>query len=526
MEKMIASLKVVELVVAVLSLVKRMCEINAELTKQLTNLRRKRPKSETLRRLEKQLELPFGQCIPPFQGEKGAERKEKKVASRKGRHPGRAAFPAHLPRIKVPNPVPPNKRICPVCGCEMETVGDSICEILEVIPARVVVLQREDETVACPHDDSIVSAPTPPQLVEKGKLGMGLIVEAVADKFLESQPIERQCARFARMGVDVAPQTLGRSVGVALDLLAPLAKKIEEKTRGPGLLGTDSTGIAVLDTTVKDGIRTGTMTCWTNADWVAFSYSPRGDSESIKAFLGDKFQRRVVQCDGSTVLNFIEKSGGKRPGCWSHARRGLVDAARTGDCLALEGLNIIKELFFVDALSRKAGDTAFQRQARRALLSRPITDKIHSWVETYRPCIPPKSPLGKALRYIHNQWERLLLFLDDGNIELTNNRRERELRRLVLGRKNWLFTWQDLGGHRTAHILSIIATCIAFEVNPRAYLHTVVKLIVEGWPQAQLEQLLPDKIVHMFPHLAVSEDQPNPPPPPAFLSQITPQPSL
>jgi transposase len=92
--------------------------------------------------------------------------------------------------------------------------------------------------------------------------------------------------------------------------------------------------------------------------------------------------------------------------------------------------------------------------------------------------------------------------LDNGNIELTNNRRERELRRLVLGRKNWLFTWGDIGGQRTADILTIIATCIAHDVEPRAYLHLVVKLILEGWPNVKLRELLPDRIVLEHPELA------------------------
>ena len=84
---------------------------------------------------------------------------------------------------------------------------------------------------------------------------------------------------------------------------------------------------------------------------------------------------------------------------------------------------------------------------------------------------PPKTPLGQELGYLARQWKRLLLFLEDGNVEATNNRRERELRRLVLGRRNWLFTWLDDSAERTAIILSVVATCIAYDVNPRAYLH-------------------------------------------------------
>lgn len=80
-----------------------------------------------------------------------------------------------------------------------------------------------------------------------------------------------------------------------------------------------------------------------------------------------------------------------------------------------------------------------------------------------------------------------------------------ELRRLVLGRKNWLFTWLDGGGERTAAILSIIATCIAHEVNPRAYLHLMTKLIVNGWPQKKLRELLPDRMLAAHPELHVGE---------------------
>jgi len=66
---------------------------------------------------------------------------------------------------------------------------------------------------------------------------------------------------------------------------------------------------------------------------------------------------------------------------------------------------------------------------------------------------------------------------------------------LPSARKNWLFTWLDEGAERTGHILSIVATCIAHDVNPRAYLHKVVHGIVHGWPQDKLRELLPDRML-------------------------------
>jgi transposase len=395
-------------------------------------------------------------------------------------------------------------RICPLCGTSMTTVDHSICEILDVRPAELFVRQRLDERVACPNDDTIVSAPTPPELVERGKLGTTLIVESLADKYLEHQPIERQCLKWSRAGVDIAPQTLGRSVGTAIDTLTPVAKLIEAQTRAPGLLATDATGIPVLDRDAPDGIRTGTMWCWTNAQWVTFFYSPEGDSDSVRRFLGEDL-RRSVQCDGTNITSFLERVGGQRPGCWSHGRRGLVEAARGGDKIALEGLRTIAQLFAIERQSRVAGETAEQRLVRRLEHSKPLTEELRSWIDDKRATVPPKTPLGAALGYLHRQWKRLALFLTNGNIELTNNGVERELRKLVLGRRNWLFTWEDLGGERTASILTIVGTCVAYGVNPRAYLHLVTKLIVNRWPHTKLRELLPDRLAVAYPDLLVRD---------------------
>jgi len=383
----------------------------------------------------------------------------------------------------------------------MTTVGHEVCEMLEVEPARLYVVRRKDERVACPHDDTIVSAKTPPQIVERGKLGDTLIVEATSDKFLEHLPIERQSRRFARAGVDVAPQTLGRSVAAEIELVAPIAREIQRETRASTLLGTDATGLPVLDRDDPQGIRNGTMWCWVGDNtWVTFFYARIGGAQSVKDFLGDD-HCRTVQCDGTTLTSFLERAGGKRPGCWSHGRRRFVEAARGGDTLALVPLRKIRRLFAVERLSALCGDTPEERQARRREHSTPVLDELRAWVDEQRALIPPKTPLGKALGYLHRQWHRLVLFLEDGRIELTNNRVERELRALVQGRKNWLFAAGDLGGERTATILTIFGTCIAHGINPRAYLHAVTKLIVHGWPQARLRELLPDRIAALKPEL-------------------------
>jgi transposase len=398
----------------------------------------------------------------------------------------------------------------------MTTVGHEVCEILEVEPARIYVMQRKDERVACPHDDSIVSAKAPPQIVERGKLGDTLVIEAVADKCVEHAPTERQSRRFRRAGVDIAPHTLGRSMAVAIDLFSPIAAEIKRETLACNLLGTDATGLPVLDQDHPQGIRNGTIWGWVGGTkWVTFFYARHGDSQSVKDFLGADLAR-TVQCDGTSILSFLEGAGGKRPGCWSHGRRGFVACARAGDELAMVPLRMIRRLFAVERLSALLNETPEERLRRRLEYSAPALAELRAWIDDKRAVIPPKTSLGRAIGYLHRQWKRLVLFLTDGRLELTNNRLERELRTLVLGRKNWLFVQGDIGGARTASILTVIGTCIAHRINPRAYLHVVAKLIVNGFPNARLRELLPDRIATLHPELRLPAPAARPPPLPAL----------
>lgn len=507
-----------QLIAGVLALVTRLRDLNAELTIQLVKFRRARPRSERLKCLAGQLELQWAMSAAtdeqsPASGDnkgesdgKGSAAEKKPPKSRKGKHPGRQTFPDSIERIALLNRVPLPLRACPKCGMAMKTMGHTHCEYLDIVPAKVIVVQRIDEALKCKLDGTIVAAPPLPRIVERGALGNRLIIEATADKYLEHSPLERQCLKLSRMGVSVAPQTLGRCVSAHLDLLAPLAEAIYEKTRGSGLLATDATGIAVLDPTAPEGIRSGTMWGWTNALWVSFFYSAIENSDSVKRFLGEGNYDRMVQSDGTNLLTFIERAGGSRPGCWSHARRGLAMCARSGDKVAFAGVQLIAPLFKVDKDSKDAGDNAAQRLARRQKHSVAVIASIRKWLDEQRAITMPKTPFGKALGYLHRQWKRLVLFLEDGNIALTNNRRERELRKLALGRKNWLFTWDDIGGHRTATILTIVASSISHGLNPREYLVIVTEALLKGVDD--ISTLLPDRIAIEHPDLAIPSFEP------------------
>jgi hypothetical protein len=197
-----------------------------------------------------------------------------------------------------------------------------------------------------------------------------------------------------------------------------------------------------------------------------------------------------VMCDGSATNNCVEQMGASRGGCNAHARRKLVEAARGGDQRALVGLELFGKIFHVDAESKRAGETAAQRLERRRRESAPVVAELRAWVDARLEDIEPKSPLGKAVRYIHKQWARLTRFMHDPVMELTNNDVERGLRTWVLDRKTWLFCGHAQSARRAADALTIITTCKNLGIDPRSYIRDTLRRILDG--EKNIEALLPE----------------------------------
>jgi len=197
--------------------------------------------------------------------------------------------------------------------------------------------------------------------------------------------------------------------------------------------------------------------------------------------------------DGYTGYNVVTDVDGRdRSGCWSHARRYLFDALATAP-EARQGLDIILDLFLVErkAKCKNILGTPMHLDLRRRR-SAPALDRLRAWVDTMRPHFEPKSPMGEALRYISNQWSRLIAFLDDPLIPIHNNASEAALRIVALARKNSLFFGNDRAGKRFMVLYSLIATCERHDVNPEVYLADVL-LRIQDHPKDRLAELLPHR---------------------------------
>lgn len=176
--------------------------------------------------------------------------------------------------------------------------------------------------------------------------------------------------------------------------------------------------------------------------------------------------------------------------CWAHVRRRFYELAAAGPApIASEALDRIKALYAIEAEIR--GLEADARRAARQAKSLPVIQALEPWLRAKLETISQKTKLAEAIRYALSRWAGLALFLDDGRIELDNNIVERSIRPLALGRKNSLFAGSDGGAEHWAILASLIETAKVNDVDPQAYIASVITRIVAGHPQSDIDQLLP-----------------------------------
>jgi hypothetical protein len=178
--------------------------------------------------------------------------------------------------------------------------------------------------------------------------------------------------------------------------------------------------------------------------------------------------------------------------CWAHSRRYFFEAQTSDLCRATVMLAYIQLLYEVEREAREAKLNAEQRRELRQAKSRPILGDIRNYLQTEKLKVLPKSPIGVAIDYTLSNWEALLRYTEDGELEIDNNGAERSLRPIVVGRNNWLFYGSDKGGRTGAVLSSLIASCKRLRVEPLAYLRDLF-MRISTHPHHRLDELLPDR---------------------------------
>src|SRR3954471_8314124 len=402
------------------------------------------------------------------------------------------ALPAHLPRVEVL--VDLEDKSCPCCGGALHVIGEDTSEMLDIIPAqlRVKVIRRPRYACrAC--EEAVVQAPAPERPITGGMATEALLAHVLVAKFCDHLPLYRQAGIFARQGIELDRSTLCDWVGRACWWLEPLWRLLRRHVMASTRIFADDTTLPVLD---PGRGRTKTGRLWgyavddrpwggTTPPAVVYLYAEDRKGEHPAAHLAGF--RGVLQVDGYGGFKGLLEN---RPAgeirlafCWVHCRRRFYEIHQaTGSPLAEEALRRIGELHAIEVEIR--GRPAEERRTVRQERSKPLVDALHAWLTAQLGRVSGKSGLAEAIRYALRHWTALVLFLEDGRLELDTNTIERAIRPIALGRKNSLFAGSDGGARHWAIVASLVATAKLNGVEPLAWLTDVLERMVSGRTKA------------------------------------------
>jgi transposase len=415
------------------------------------------------------------------------------------RRVNRGALPSHLPRVDMT--IEPEDTNCPCCRSPMHVIGEETSERLDVIPAQFRVIVTHRPKYACRAcEEAVVQAPAPERLIKGGLPTEAMVAYVLVAKYAWHLPLYRQTQMLLAQGIDIKRAVLAFWVGYAAAELMPLYLRLRELILASAKIAIDETVVPVLDPgrgRTKKGYFWAVARDdrpWSGSDppAVAYSYAPgRGAVHALK--LLDHY-RGIVQCDGYAAYKNVAEAACRGAitlaFCWAHLRRKFFDIAKEGNApIASEALERIAKLYVIEKTIR--GQSAGDRRTVRQERSKPLVLELRTWLEQQLARVSAKSLIADAIRYALNHWDGLTRFLDDGRVELDTNVVERNIRPIVLNRKNALFAGHDQGAENWACIASLVETCKLHGVDPQTYFTDVLTKLVNLWPASRLDELMP-----------------------------------
>jgi transposase len=363
------------------------------------------------------------------------------VAAHARKRRGRKPLPDYLPRVRIEHDLPESEKTCP-CGCGLTRIGEETSEQLDIIPAQVRVLQHVRLKYACKAcEETIETAPVPAHPIPKSNASPGLLAHVAVAKYQDALPLARQEKILQRAGIDLPRATLAGWMIKLGALLEPVIEQLRTRILAYDIVQMDETRIQVL----KEARRSASSNSYIwvqrggppDQPIVLFFYDPsRGQAvakDLLAGFSG------YLQSDGFEVYAAVAEANPDIAliGCLAHARRKFDEAlkaqgkkAKSGK--AQMGLAFIQRLYAVE--KRLKDVTPEERARERQALAKPILEDLQSWLEKSLPAVPPSTLTGKALTYLHNQWPKLVGYLEDGRLAIDNNACERAIRPFVMKR--------------------------------------------------------------------------------------------
>lgn len=404
--------------------------------------------------------------------------------------PKRQMLSPDLPRTEVHHE--PESTAC-ACGCQMQRIGQDVAEKLDYVPGTFTVERHIRGKWACRQCETLVQAPVPAQVIDKGLATTGLLAQVLIAKYMDHLPLYRQESIYARAGVKLSRSTMAEWVGVCGVRLQPLVDALRAEVLAQPVLHADETPVQVLQPGSK-GTHRGYL--WAYAPGVfqdlkavVYDFTEGRSGAHARAFLAD-WQGSLV-CDDYAGYKASFGQGVKEIGCMAHARRKFHELHEAGKSLIAEqALASIQALYAIEAQAKSLGPEA--RQRLRQEQARPLVDALHAWMLAHRERVPNNSGISRALDYSLKRWVALTRYLDDGCLPIDNNWIENQIRPVALGRKNWLFAGSLRAGRRAAAVMSLIQSAKLNGQDPYAYLKDVLTLL-PTLSNSRLGELLPHR---------------------------------
>jgi len=429
---------------------------------------------------------------------------------------GRKAIPPHFPRISIEHDLPEEQKICQQCATPhpLTRIGQEMRECYRFDPPKISVEQHIRWTYVCAQrHEGVVTAPAPPAILPKSMASSSVLAHLITSKFVDGLPLYRIARQLERSGMDLSPGTAGTWVNeIGGEKVVPLVNVMNEQLLSEPVVHMDETYLQVLKSEKapsSDHFMVVRAAGPPGRRIVLYSYIPSRTTEALKQLLmgpegfyrgkllTDGLERYDEICQDLKLLHF---------GCWQHCRQyyfkarkvSQLPSSRTLANAAME--NYIRHIFAVEEEIQRLREEHEQRGeqlplpmvlALRQNRSKPILEKFRVWVQELLPGTPPKSALGQALAYTHNQWEKLERYLDHPDVPAHNNYVEQQIKQYAIGRKAWLFNHDKLGAQASANLFSLVTTCRVNDVEPFAYLTYLFDRLPTATTVESIEALLP-----------------------------------
>ncbi len=428
---------------------------------------------------------------------------EIKISSHTRKTGGRSLPPSDLPRVRVEHDLSEAEKRCD-CGCCLDRIGEESSFQYDVIPTKFQVIENVKFKYACSNSKCGQAPKTaqqdPPPPLPRTQASAGTLAWIGTSKFVDGLPLNR-IANIAekRFGVPFTSTTLSAWMIKGTErIISPLVAAMEIALEGHDYIHIDETTLQVLDEAGRTAKQKSYIWCRVTGDAVApiilMHYSPSRAgavaNELLNGFSG------YLQADGYAGYN----STALRQyvillGCWAHVRRKFIAASKAGSPgaakIANEGVMLIRDLYHIDNKSKEKPPD--ERMLYRQEVVKPHLNRIRTWIDkSQNRALSYGGLLATAFTYIHNQWPKLIVFVEDGRLALDNNKAERHIRPIAMGRKAWLFAQSEAGAKATALWYSLVETAKANGLEPYWYLRKVFEeMPVYLRDEKPVDELLP-----------------------------------